>query len=83
MVISPSEQRLRSVFQQVFALDPGHINEETSIDSVESWDSLNHMKLILALESEFNIAFSDEHSVEILSYPLIKLTLAEYGVAFG
>ena len=38
---------------------------ETGPDSVAAWDSLRHMKLILAVEEEFEITFSDQHLTSI------------------
>ena len=56
------------------------LNEDSSPDTVENWDSLKHMNLILALEEEFNITFSDEEIVEMLSVKIIVKTLKEKGV---
>lgn len=77
-----NEERLKNVIGVVFNVEASTINEETSVDTVESWDSLNHLKLILALEQEFDISFTEEETVELLNYPLIKITLGEYGVQF-
>ena len=53
------------------------INEETSPDNVESWDSLKHMNLIVALEEEFEVEFLDDEIETLLNYKLIALTLEE------
>jgi len=36
-----------------------------SVDTVEKWDSLQHLNLVLVLEEEFNISFSDQEIKEI------------------
>lgn len=54
-----------------------NLSEESSPDTVEKWDSLQHMNLILALEEEFGVEFSDDEIVEMLSVELILLTLEE------
>jgi acyl carrier protein len=36
------------------------INEDSSADSIEQWDSLRHLNLVLALEEEFGISIPDE-----------------------
>ena len=77
-----SEDTLKQVMADVLGVEAGAIGENTSVDTLPAWDSLNHMKLVLALESEFDIAFSGEESVQILSYPLIRAVLAERGVVF-
>ncbi len=53
------------------------INENSSPDTVKNWDSLQHMNLILALEEEFKISFSDKEIVEMLSVGIIIETLKE------
>jgi acyl carrier protein len=40
---------------------------DASPDTVEQWDSLSHMNLVLALEEEFGVQFPDEQIVEMLS----------------
>ena len=77
-----SETKLKEVMADVFGVDVSAINESASVDTVEKWDSLNHMKLVLALEGQFNVMLTGEQSVQILSYELIRAVLAEHGVTF-
>lgn len=76
------EVKLKKVLADVFKIEVTAVNEDSSVDTVERWDSLNHLNLILALESEFGVSFSEEQSVEIMNYPLIKMVLQEHGVKF-
>lgn len=76
------EQKLKSVMARVFGVDEAEITEDASPDTIEKWDSLRHMNLVLALEEEFGIEFTDNQVVEILSYKLIKLVLHEHGIEF-
>lgn len=47
------------------------INENSSPESIETWDSLNHMNLILSLEEEFRVKFTDEQIVEVMDVQTI------------
>ncbi|WP_352400054.1 acyl carrier protein [Anaerotignum sp.] len=76
------EEILKSLIADIFGVDDKSINEDTSIDTVDEWDSIKHLNLILALESEFDVTFSEQETVEILNYPLIVLTLKEHGIEF-
>lgn len=76
------EEKLKNVLADVFKIDAQSIDENTSVDNVEKWESLTHLNLVLALEDSFNITFSEEQTVEILNYSLIKLVLQEHGVEF-
>jgi len=77
-----SEDNLKQVLADVFGVDVKTINDESSVDTVAEWDSLRHLNLVLALEQRFNIVLSGEQTVQILSYPLIKIVLGEHGVEF-
>jgi acyl carrier protein len=77
-----TEVKLKKVLADVFKIEVTAVTEDTSVDTVERWDSLTHLNLILALESEFGVSFSEEQSVEIMNYPLIKMVLQEHGVKF-
>jgi acyl carrier protein len=74
------EQRLKEVLSRIFNVSLDTITEEASPDTIENWDSLRHMNLVLALEEEFDVEFTDDQVVEILSYKLIKIVLQEHGV---
>ena len=49
--------RLTSVFRDVFDDDTLVINETTTADDIDDWDSLAQISLITAIESEFGIRF--------------------------
>ena len=76
------ESNLKQVLADVFGVEVSTIDEATSIDTVEEWDSLKHLNLVLAIEAGFNVTLTEEQTVEILSYPLIEIVLKEHGVYF-
>lgn len=65
------EERLKKVMSNTFGIAVAQIPENASPDSIEKWDSLKHMQLILSLEEEFGVEFSDDEVVELLSYDKI------------
>lgn len=54
-----------------------------SVDTITKWDSFNNMKLVLTLEEQFNVTFQAEQTVEMLSYPLVKIALSGHGILFN
>jgi len=80
--MNSNEKKLKKIFSDIFKIEENTVDENSSVDNIESWDSLNHLNLILALELEFGISFSEEQTVEILNYSLVKLVLQEHGVSF-
>jgi acyl carrier protein len=57
--------QVQEVFRDELELDDLVLEDETTADDVEEWDSLSHVQLVVALEKSFNIKFT---SREILSW---------------
>ena len=71
------EERIKSVMSSVFNVPKGVIQSDASPDTIDSWDSLKHMNLIIGLEEEFDIEFDDEDIGNLLNYELIKIHIEE------
>ena len=78
-----NEDRLKSVMSDVLNIGSSNIDNNTSVDTVDGWDSLRHLNLVLAIEQEFDISFTEEQTIEILNYPLIKIILEEHHLSFS
>jgi len=72
------DQRVRGVLADVFGLDPSSIGPDTSTDTVEGWDSLHHLTVVLSLEEEFDIQFNDEETMSLVNFPLIVVIVREH-----
>ena len=51
-------ERLNEVFQNVFDDEDIVVDRKTTADDIEDWDSLEHIRLIAAVEREFNVKFT-------------------------
>ena len=71
------ENRIRNVMAAVFGISVEDINEESSPDSIDNWDSLNLMNLVVSLEEEFDIEFDDDEIVEMLNFKLLVEIIKE------
>lgn len=71
------EEKLRAVMAAILELDAASIGADTSTDTVEQWDSLHHMNLVIALESAFDITIPDEDVATLTSYPILKAVVEE------
>tara|TARA_B100000315_G_C14581463_1_gene590715 strand:- start:6 stop:236 length:231 start_codon:yes stop_codon:yes gene_type:complete len=71
------ESRIKEVMSAVFEINLEDINDNTSPDTIDIWDSLRHMNLVAALEEEFSIEFNDDEIVEMMNFALVKTILSE------
>ena len=62
------KNRIKNVMAAVFGISIEDINEESSPDSIDNWDSLNLMNLAVSLEEEFDIEFDDDEIAEMLNF---------------
>lgn len=47
-------ERLNAVFRDVFDDDTITVQDETTADDVDGWDSFEHINLVVAVEEEFS-----------------------------
>lgn len=50
--------RLTEVFRDVFDDEDLEINDNTTADDIEAWDSLEHISLVSAVEKAFKMRFT-------------------------
>lgn len=48
-------ERLNKVFQEVFDDETIKVNDSTTSEDIDDWDSFEHINLIVAVEEEFAI----------------------------
>ena len=66
------EERIKQIMSVVLDVDKYLIKEDSSTDSIENWDSMNHMNLIVALEEEFECEFDEEDIEDMINFSIIK-----------
>lgn len=71
------KEQIAKIMAVVFEVNVDSIDENTSADTIETWDSLRHMNLILALEEEFNVSIPDEEVGNLMNFKLIELVITD------
>lgn len=71
------KDRIKKVLSIVFEIDESQITDISSPENVENWDSLGHLNLIVVLEDEFQVKFTDDEISEMLNFKLIEVILKE------
>jgi len=75
------EQRTRRIVAEVFGLPVESITRDTSHESIEDWDSLNVLNVLMAVEGEFGVSISPEEAASFVSVQKILDVLASKGVS--
>ena len=70
------EERLKRVMGEVFEMEEGEINSDSSPENVALWDSLHHLKMITELETVFEVRFSMREIRSMTKFSIIKDMLA-------
>lgn len=69
--------KVKEVMAAVLDIDASTIDDDASMDTIPSWDSVRHMNLVLALEDELGVSFPDEDAANATSFKLLMLVLQE------
>lgn len=72
------EDRIKNVISAVFEIPIQEINDESSSETILSWDSLKHINLVVTLEEEFEIEFNDNEILEMNNFILIKKIIGSH-----
>jgi acyl carrier protein len=62
------EEQVKQILADILDLDPNSIDGSTEKDHIASWDSLNHINLVVALEQEFRVSFDLNEIEGMLSF---------------
>ena len=68
------------IMSQVFGVPVESINNDSSLDTIDDWDSITHMNLALAIEQAFDITLEPDEIIELISFELILAILKDKGI---
>jgi acyl carrier protein len=75
-----AESKLQEIVRGALDLPPDADVTRLRQLGVESWDSLAHVSLMLAIEGEFAVSIDVADQIHLTSYPAIRRYLEERGV---
>lgn len=78
--VTDVDGRIREVMGDILEVDPGAVGEGFRRDSAPSWDSLNHLRLVSALEEAFGVRFTMREVSELDGFAAIRRKIAGEGV---
>ena len=71
-------EKILNVVADIFEVPINQINNELSLNSIKQWDSVNHLKLMIALEEEFEIKFTKDDIESMINLSIIESTVSSY-----
>jgi acyl carrier protein len=77
-----NEEKLKQVFCTVLSLSENEINDDLEYNTISTWDSVGHMKLIAELEDTYGIMMDTDDIIDLSSYGKAKEILKKYDIDF-
>lgn len=73
--------KIKKILSSILKLKIEKITDNINVNNSKKWDSLAHLNIVLALESEFKVSFDVEKVTKLTSLKLIKSALKEKGIS--
>ena len=69
------------IVAKVFSIPESEVNDESSPENIENWDSFNGLVLVDELENHFNVKFTISEITDVKSVADIKRHLKNHNVS--
>ena len=74
-----SREKLRKIVADALQLPLEAVPADANSDTLDAWDSLRHLDIVMAIESATGVSFSTAEIVELTSLESIEAALARRG----
>lgn len=75
------KDELKKILSDTIGVPEHLICEESSVENMETWDSLAHLNIIMSLEQVFGIAISPTEATEMTSVGSMRRVLRDRGIS--
>ena len=75
-----NKEKYDQVFMECFMVESSVLDENLVYQSIEEWDSVGHMTMIVALEEAFDIMMETDDIIDFGSYTKGAEILSKYEV---
>ena len=72
--------KLYSIISKVMNIPESEINDQTSPENIESWDSFHGLLLVDELENNFNVKFTIEEIADVQNVGDIKQHIKNHNI---
>jgi len=70
-------EKIREILAKTFRVKIADITDKTTINDIDTWDSLTHMELVVNLEEGLGIEFDGDEIAEMISVEVIEKIISE------
>lgn len=77
-----NNSRLVKCFEQALGVQADQVTDSLAYNSIKQWDSVAHMILVAALETEFDIMMDTDDILAMSSVAVARQILQKYGIVF-
>lgn len=75
-----SYEKLIDTIAEALEVPPEVITKDASSDTIESWDSLKHLDVVLNIERNYNVKFKTSEITKLVSVANIESALRQHNV---
>jgi acyl carrier protein len=58
--LNPTFEQVQAIASDIFGVPAGKITADSSPETIENWDSMQHLNLVLAIEEKFGVQLAPE-----------------------
>jgi len=77
-----NNSRMIKCFEQALGVPADQVTDSLAYNSVKQWDSVAHMALVAALETEFDIMLDTDDILAMSSVAVARQILQKNGIVF-
>lgn len=71
-------EQVRNLASDIFGIPAAKITAESSPETIESWDSVQHLNLVLALEEKFGVQLEPEDIEQMKNIGAVATLVEKY-----
>ena len=73
-------QQLKKIFAEGLGINEDAVTDDLTYQSIKQWDSVGHMALIAAIETQFDIMMDTDDIIDMSSFAKAKEIIQKYEI---
>lgn len=70
--------KIKKIFCEILGVSESEVNDDTSYNSLEPWDSLKHLEFVSRFEDEFDIDIETDDVIAMETFKKVKEIVKKY-----